>query len=222
MSNAKPVPRLPISECLPVYPKERQYPGYPAVVIINLPSFSVNSRLNLCFAKLGYKVFSSIDITDYAEAFDDYGTNKTEFAIMAKKVWEDNQYDVIMEPSVLYWKEMANHWPNTKFVHVTFNDVDQWQNALKYYLTKLYQRPDDHNMAQVLANNPTISPTAHHAFTVWDTIMYYMYGAQLWTKPGITWESQHPWDKMLPRLYRMFNADVELSAPKTRTLLNYK
>ena len=30
---------------------------------------------------------------------------------MAKKVWEENKYDVVIEPAAIYWHEMAEHWP---------------------------------------------------------------------------------------------------------------
>ena len=58
-----------------------------------------------------------IFICNHAKEFDNYGTKKIEFAELAK-VWEDNHYDVIVEPSGLYWFEMAAHWPKTKFIQL--------------------------------------------------------------------------------------------------------
>ena len=77
-------------------------------------------------------------------------------------------------------------------------------------------------MGQIFANNPSISPTANHAMRVMETACYYSFGVKMYTVPDITWESQHPWDRMLPRHFRMFQSDVELNAPKNRTLFNYR
>ena len=108
----------------------RDYPGYPEVVIITLPNFVINPRLCVCFSQLGYKVFSALEVTDFAFAIDDYGKKKIEFAEMAKTVWEDNQYDVIIETSGLFWKEMAARWPKTKFVNLVRDD-DERCNTFK-------------------------------------------------------------------------------------------
>ena len=83
--------------------------------------------------------------------------------------------------------------------------------------------PDDLLLTQIFGNNPSVSPTAHHALTVGlDHYSYYIVGCHVFTTPGITWESQHPWEKMLPRMHRMFMADVLVNAPKDRTLFNYR
>ena len=60
---------------------------------------------------------AEIKLNDYAKEFDDYGTCKTTFADLAK-IWEENEFDVIIEPSGLYWFEMADHWPKTKFIQL--------------------------------------------------------------------------------------------------------
>ena len=39
---------------------------------------------------------------------------------------------------------------------------------------------------------------------------------------GTSWESEMPWERMLLRTYRMFQADIQMNAPKDRTLFNYK
>ena len=35
---------------------------------------------------------------------------------MAKTIWEDNEYDVIIEPAGLYWTEMADHWQKLEMI----------------------------------------------------------------------------------------------------------
>ena len=47
-------------------------------------------------------------------------------------------------------------------------------------------------------------------------------GYQLYTKKGVTWKSVEPWERMMNRKYRMFQADVQVHAPKDRTLMNYR
>ena len=80
-----------------------------------------SQTMNKAFSSLGYKVFGVPQVPAFAAALDDYGikpfatstkniylgTNKIGFAEMAKQIWEDNEYDVIIEPSALYWREMA-------------------------------------------------------------------------------------------------------------------
>ena len=44
---------------------------------------------------------------------------------------------------------------------------------------------------------------------------------QLFMDPRARYEEQEPWERMLKRKYRLFHADVELHAPKDRTLFNY-
>jgi len=73
--------------------------------------------MNKCFTCLGYKVFDVMQMNNHAKEFDDYGTGKIDFAEFAK-IWEDNHYDVIIEPAGLYWFEMAPHWPKTKFIQL--------------------------------------------------------------------------------------------------------
>ena len=58
-----------------------------------------------------------------------YGTEKIEFSELAK-IWEDNQYEVIIEPSALYWNEMVEHWPKTKFIHL-IRDFAGWKKSLQ-------------------------------------------------------------------------------------------
>ena len=78
-------------------------------------------------------------------------------------------------------------------------------------------------MGQILANNPSISSTAHRALSALDNVIYYGLQLRNYTVPGITWEDQQPWDSiMCSRLYRMSQADIRLNAPKDRTLFDYK
>ena len=93
----------------------------------------------------------------------------------------------------------------------------------KKFVGDMYDLPNDTLMDQIFANNKSISPTAHEAMNgSLDHYSYYIVGVHMFTRPGITWESQHPWDRMLGRMYRMFQADVQINAPKERTLFNYK
>ena len=104
------------------------------------------------------------------------------------KMW--NSFKVIIEPSALYWTEMVEHWPKTKFIELCrdpkgFKKSLRWLTDLRY--TKL--QPHVENMAPtfLLTNyfsdflktlsdipkgaimdhhhyaSPMISPTAHHA-----------------------------------------------------------
>ena len=50
----------------------------------------------------------------------------------------------------------------------------------------------------------------------------YIVGYQLFTRPGIRFADQEPWERMMSRKYRMFQADVQINAPVERTLFNYK
>ena len=90
-------------------------------------------------------------------------------------------------------------------------------------MTTLYDLPDDTLLDQILANNPLISPTAHHGLNAGlDYYCSYIIGVPSFIKNGATWDSENPWDRMLPRLYRMFMSDVHMNAPKDRTLFNYE
>ena len=75
---------------------KQEYPGYPQVVIIALPKCGTKT-LNKCFSSLGYKVFDVQQLPGFSPIVDRYGKNEIEFAEMAKTIWEDNQYDVIIE-----------------------------------------------------------------------------------------------------------------------------
>ena len=70
-----------------------------------------------------------MQLFDFAQEFHDYGTEKIDFSQLAK-IWEDNKYEVIVEPSALYWHEMAEHWPKTKFIHL-IRDLDGWKKSLQ-------------------------------------------------------------------------------------------
>ena len=74
-------------------------------------------------------VFDAMQLNDFAQQFHDYGTEKIQFPELAK-IWEDNKYEVIIEPSALFWTEMAEHWPKTKFIHLT-RDLASWKKSLQ-------------------------------------------------------------------------------------------
>ena len=108
---------------------KREYPGYPQVVIPSLPKLG-NETLTKCFSDLGYKVFGVSQVPEFSHAFDDYGTGKIEFAKMAKTVWEDNEYDVVIAFSGLCFKEMSERWPEAKFINLV-RDPEDWAETLK-------------------------------------------------------------------------------------------
>ena len=108
---------------------KREYPGYPQVVIPSLPKLG-NETLTKCFRDLGYKVFGVSQVPEFSHAFDDYGTGKIEFAKMAKTVWEDNEYDVVIAFSGLCFKEMSERWPEAKFINLV-RDPEDWAETLK-------------------------------------------------------------------------------------------
>ena len=53
-----------------------------------------------------------------------------DFAELAK-IWEENEYDVIIEPAGIMWTWMVDHWPKTKFIHVT-RDESSWATSYEY------------------------------------------------------------------------------------------
>jgi len=82
-------------------------------------------------------VFDCMQLNDFAKEFHDYGTEKIKFPELAK-IWEDNQYEVIIEPSALFWNEMVEHWPKTKFIHLT-RDFPGWKKSLQWVPNYLYK-----------------------------------------------------------------------------------
>jgi len=78
---------------------------------------------------------------DFAKEFHDYGTENIQFPELAK-IWEDNKFEVIIEPSALYWTEMVEHWPKTRFIHLT-RDFDSWKKSLQAFVGTLADMPKD-------------------------------------------------------------------------------
>ena len=70
--------------------------------------------------------------------------------------------------------------------------------------------PDDLLLDQVLANNKSISPTAHFAFDVsFRHYARYIVGNRpFYDKGQRKWSEVEPWERMMNRKYRMFQADV--------------
>ena len=68
-------------------------------------------------------------VAAHADTLDLFGRQKISFAELAKRVWEENEYEVICEPSGLYWYEMSQHWTKTKFIHLT-REVNSWIKSL--------------------------------------------------------------------------------------------
>jgi hypothetical protein len=198
----------------------KEYLGYPSYVVITLPKQGTKT-MNKCFTSLGYRVFDIGNVNDFAKEFDDYGKEKIEFAQLAK-IWEENKFEVIIEPSALYWYEMVSHWPKTKFIHL-FRDEASWKQSLKGFMTTLHGIPKGAIMDQLFYENPCMSPTANHALT---TVVegYSRYAAghrRLFLSNNTSYDDSEPWDRMINRRHRLFHADVICNAPKDRTLFNY-
>ena len=85
--------------------------------------------------KLGYKVFDAQQVPAYHEKLEAYGKKEIEFAECAK-IWEENEFDVVIEPSGLFWYEMAQHWPKTKFINIV-RDPAGWEKSLKNFCSGL-------------------------------------------------------------------------------------
>ena len=68
-------------------------------------------------------------MNDFAKELDDFGRGKTKFSDLAK-IFEENKFDVIIEPAAIMWTFMAEHWPKTKFIHVT-RDYDEWEKSFQ-------------------------------------------------------------------------------------------
>ena len=77
-----------------------------------------------------FKVFDVAQVAAYADQLDLFGRQKISFGEMAKMIWEDNKYEVICEPSGLYWYEMSQVWPNAKFIHL-YREVESWSRSLE-------------------------------------------------------------------------------------------
>ena len=104
-----------------------------------------------------------MQMMDFAKEFHDYGIEKIQFPELAK-IWEDNKFEVIIEPSALYWNEMVNHWPKTKFIHLT-RDYISWKKSLQAFVGTLADMPKGSRLDHHHYASPMISPTAHFALT---------------------------------------------------------
>lgn len=47
---------------------------------------------------------------------------------MAQKIWLENEFDVIIEPAGIFWTEMVELWPETKFIHLN-RDFAEWKKS---------------------------------------------------------------------------------------------
>lgn len=197
----------------------KEYPGYPEYVVITLPKQGTKT-MNKCFTSLGYRVFDIMQLNDFAKEFDDYGKEKIQFAELAK-IWEDNKFEVIIEPSALFWHEMVQHWPKTKFIQLT-RDMAGFKQSIQGFLGTLADIPKGAIMDHHHYATPHVSPTAHHALTT-ATRGYSLYATHtdLFLDKNVTRENLWLWPKMIERHYRQFHADVTVHAPKDRTLFNY-
>lgn len=87
--------------------------------------FKYHIKIKKCFIK----VFDAHNLNDFAKQLDDFGRGKTTFFELAK-IFEENKFDVIIEPAAIMWTFMVDHWPKTKFIHVT-RDHDEWEKSFQ-------------------------------------------------------------------------------------------
>ena len=101
------------------------------------------------------------------------------------------------------------------FLYFVFNYILTYHIFISLYEKRI--------LNQVFYENEHISPTAHHALRK-GLEPYPLYiaghGPSFFNKNAV-FEQQEPWERMLSRKYRLFHADVQLNAPKDRTLFNY-
>jgi len=191
------------------------YPGYPRFVLLAMPK-SGTKTMGAALASLGMKVYDVMQATDHAKQFNLFGKGEIEFPELAK-VWEDNEYDVIIEPAGIYWTWMAEHWPNTKFIHVV-RDEESWKKSFLEFFKIVFE--DKSSLEHVLYRNPHISPTHKEAQAFLDAYARNIVNLRTpWCNE--TLDEIVPWPRFITRMYRQFHADVQVNAPKDRTLFNY-
>jgi len=169
------------------------------------------------FANLGCKVFDAHHMMDYADQFNKFGKEEIEFAELAK-IWEENGFDAIVEPAGLYWNFMVKHWPKTKFIHVTRDD-ESFKASFSEYIPAAIDPKD--TVEHLLANNTFISPSMNTACEFIGGYAKNMAGCAAYQLNSTKFDRLYTWRRFIPRMKRLFDADVLVNAPKERTLFNY-
>jgi len=202
----------------------QDYRGYPLVVFIALPKSGTKS-INKAFSDLGFKVFDVFQAYDYCEEFAAYGKEEIGFKEIADKFVAE-KYDVILEPSHLYWHEMAEAWPKTKFVQVT-RELEAWCKSFEGQMRSIsqYTAAFPNAIDAFIWQNPKIFVETHKRLEALAMIYLESIGMQLpmyhiFKKEEIG-TSQYKWPQHHRRRYRMFHADVKVNAPKDRTLFDW-
>merc|ERR1712168_519040 len=192
-----------------------KYPGYPQFVILAMPK-SGTKTMGAALSSLGFKVFDVMQAMEHAKTLNQFGKSEIEFPEVAK-IWEDNEYDVIIEPAGIYWTWMAEHWPKTKFIHVV-RDEESWKKSYIEFFRAIYENKT--SLEHVLYRNPHISSTVNEAMTWLNG-----YVRNIINIPSYIVDEKFdelvPWPRFATRMFRQFHADVQINAPKDRTLFNY-
>merc|ERR1719238_1728226 len=140
-------------------PNDRgKYPGYPRYVIVAFPKTGTKTM---------FKVFDLMQMADFAPQFNKFGKMECDFAELAK-IWEENEYDVIIEPAGIMWTWMVDHWPKTKFIHVTRDDTSwatSYENFIRVCMDGIPKTTPDH----LMANNSFLSDTANEYSSCFDS-----------------------------------------------------
>jgi len=199
--------------------KNNHYPGYPRYVVIAFPKTGTKT-LHQIFHSLGYKVFDVHSTPDYAKEFNQFGKEEIEFAELAK-IFEENKYDVVIEPAGILWTYMVKHWPKTKFIHVT-RDEESWKKSFTGFMGVIFNENNKTSIEHLLAQNRFISPAMNEAAAAIGGYAKVIVGADAYQYKDTTFEKLWPWPRYLTRMFRQFNAEVEVYAPKDRTLMNYR
>ena len=122
--------------------------------------------------------------------FNQFGRAEIKFSELAR-IWEDNQYEVIIQPAGIYWTWMVDHWPKTKFIHIT-RESESWKKSftlvyfprIQVYLFKLsrafYTEVFDHKQSveHLMANSPFVSKSFNEGAKAMDGYLMNMIGSQ--------------------------------------------
>ena len=66
-------------------------------------------------------------VTIFTNKLNKFGKEETEFGELAK-IFEENEFDVVIEPSGILWPYMVDHWPKTKFIQLT-REITAWKKS---------------------------------------------------------------------------------------------
>jgi len=199
------------------------YPGYPKFVVISMPKCGTKT-MNAVFKSLGYKVFDYFEILDNAKYFNAYGKGFIEFDEMARKIWLENEFDVIIEPAGIFWTEMVDLWPETKFIHLN-RDFVAWKKSFEDFHKVVFDQTDG-NIWTLMQSKPYLSKTFNETHEAQDGycrnfIMTPFSNFDATGRTVVPFAERYCWSFSIDRFFRQFHAEVEMYAPKDRTLKNY-